>query len=332
MSWQELQTIYNERGLVLVLGSGVSAGCGLPTWAELLQQLFDDLQTGLRVSDLETHLSLPAIASLIVERLGDHKKFVSKVRDILYQKMPYYPNGVDKRNHTAYVHYIEETNPTLHAIAALCAVRNPDSSTYSANPNIHAIVNFNLDGLLQAYVFARYQKRLLRTVERASAGSIDGKISTYHMHGFLRFDKHGDDLSKNAPDAVVLTEQDYFDFFNQPTSLFNYTFLYLLREYPCLFIGLSMRDDNIRRLLHYSREEKFKALQAEGERNSAKIAHKLTPHFAVLKKKQQQAINKAIEQTLHALGVQTLWIDDFSEIPPRLGELYGIESVWHKVF
>ncbi|HEU0079649.1 MAG TPA: SIR2 family protein [Longimicrobiaceae bacterium] len=58
------------------------------------------------------------------------------------------------------------------------------------------------------------------------------------------------DLEDEAPDVRVFTEQEYFDFFNRPTSIYNYTFLHLLREFPCLFIGLSLKDDNIRRLLH----------------------------------------------------------------------------------
>lgn len=81
------------------------------------------------------------------------------------------------------------------------------------------------------------------------------------MHGFLRFDQAARDLSKNAPDAAVLTEQDYFEFFNDPMSLFNYTFMYLLREPPCLFIGLSMQDENIRRLLYFSRMERMRGYQ-----------------------------------------------------------------------
>src|SRR6185437_9069910 len=97
------------------------------------------------------------------------------------------------------------------------------------NSLIHGIVTFNLDALLQAYVRARYGRHLLRTTERASAGKKPHTISLYHMHGHLRFDEMAGDLTKEAPDAVVLTEQDYFDFFNNPNSMFNYTFLYLLR-------------------------------------------------------------------------------------------------------
>lgn len=55
------------------------------------------------------------------------------------------------------------------------------------------------------------------------------------MHGLLRFDEKRDDRGKEAQDRVVITEQDYYDFFNDPTSIFNYTSLHLLREHSCLF-------------------------------------------------------------------------------------------------
>ena len=152
------------------------------------------------------------------------------------------------------------------------------------------------------------------------------------MHGFLRFDQGRGDLTKEAPDAVVLTKQDYFDFFNQPTSLFNYTFLYLLREFPCCFIGLSMRDDNIRWLLHYSKLERYQALQHEGVVNASALRLKLARHFAVLGHSSQRVIDEAIEQALRPLGVRVLWVDDFAALPAQLSALYGSADEWKAAF
>lgn len=113
------------------------------------------------------------------------------------------------------------------------------------------------------------------TVERASAGPyaqsesergsfVPRRINIYHLHGYLRFDKKAGEPRKET-DKITLTEQDYFDVFNDPTSIFNYTFLHLLREWTCLFIGLSMQDENVRRLLHYSAKERMESLMAEGQ-------------------------------------------------------------------
>ena len=308
MSWEELCDTYANNGIFLALGAGVSAGSQLPNWRELLQRLLanhlDNEAVGIFEDFWNYGLSLPTIASLLEEKAGDRNRFIEQVREALYLDCPFYPNGITKSNRRSYVNYINESNPTLRSVASLCATRVPNRRTYQANDRIKAIVNFNLDALLQAYIYAKYEKRLVRTVERPSASSRPDKINVYHMHGYLRFDHKAGDRSKEAPDAAILTEQDYFDFFNQPTSLFNYTFLFLLREFSCLFIGLSMQDDNIRRLLHYSKRERLDAFVREGERRVSR--DKLLRHFAVIKKSGKGHVDEAVEETLETLGTGVL--------------------------
>jgi hypothetical protein len=78
-------------------------------------------------------------------------------------------------------------------------------------------------------------------------------MSVYHIHGYLP-------PTREPAERVVLTETDYFDVFAEPLGAFTYTFLYLLREFSCIFIGLSMRDDNLRRLLYYSARERLSSM------------------------------------------------------------------------
>ncbi len=334
--WAELGEQYQERAVVLVLGSGTSAGCDIPTWTELMQRGLDlaDPHHGLDVRHLqELGLSLPTIARLIEERSGSREAFIELMRNALYQDFLFYPHDVDKSNRRQFVKYIHQNNSTLRAIGAMCARRIPQTANYEANPHIAAVVNFNLDALLQTYIYARYHKRLVRTVERASAGPIKDKISVYQMHGYLAFGNQKGDSTVEAADAAVLTEQDYFDFFNQPNSLFNFTFLYLMREYPCCFIGLSMQDDNIRRLLHYSRKEQYNGLKSKGKGQPETWRRQLLRHFVILEHNDDGAIDRAIEDTLRPLGVNALWINAFDEIPRHLGELYATTGdSWGDVF
>jgi hypothetical protein len=335
MSWKKLGEIYAQDGIFLALGAGVSVGSQLPNWHDLLQRLasvYLDKGDNKLFEELKNHgFSLPVIASLLEERSSDRNEFIERVREMLYRDLPYFPDGVTKSNRRRFVQYIQDTNPTLHSIASLCAIPRDNRRTYEPNKRIQAIVTFNLDSLLQAYVYARYEKRLLRTIERPSASRNSDKINIYHMHGFLRFDPKAGDFAKEAPDAAVFTEQDYFDFFNQPTSLFNYTFLYLLREFSCLFIGLSMQDDNIRRLLHYSKMERLRAFLSEGVTTVSR--EKLLRHFTVLKRNGSVHVDKAIEDTLDPLGTRVLWVDDYAEIPVRIEEMYrSVGENWDVVF
>jgi SIR2-like domain len=327
MSWGRLRQTYKKYGLVLVLGAGVSLDSGLPTWDDLLTRVAAaeaDGGTGLldelsRMRDKD--VPLPVVASVLQQRCGGRTEFVDRVRRALYRDFEFFPDGVTKSNRRQLVNSVRKRNPTLRAVASLCASRESGKDRYSPNPRIRAVVTFNLDAVLQAYAYARYEKRLLRTIDRASAQAIPDRINVYHIHGYLRFDNKVGDPAKEAPDLVVLTESDYFDFFNDPTSLFNYTVLYLLREWPCLFIGLSMQDGNMRRLLHFSTKERSAALESE-HRGAEPAAHRPLRHFAILKQSEWPQLVRALEDSLRALGTEILWVDDFDEIEPRLRDMY----------
>jgi hypothetical protein len=149
----------------------------------------------------------------------------------------------------------------------------------------------------------------------------------YHVHGFFQFeDKHIGVVGSEAPDIRVLTEQEFFDFFNSPTSTYNYTFLHTLREYRVLFIGMSLQDDNVRRLLHYSFQERRQSHIKEG-RDDADATARATRHFALLPAP-NAAVRPALETSLLRLGVRPVWLTDYDEIPDRLGALY--ESTPHE--
>lgn len=260
---------------------------------------------------------MPVAASVLQKRIGDRTEFVEAVRSALYRDLP---QGVRNRDPEGLVNFVH-ANPTMRAVARMCVVPGKKKHRYRRNKWIHAVVTFNLDALLQAYVRTRYRRSLLRTTERASAGTKQKRINLYHMHGHLRFDDKAGNLRKEAPDAVVLTEQDYFDFFNNPTSMFNYTFLYLLREWQCLFIGLSMEDGNLRRLLHLSAKERLSGFRSEG-RTGDRAAAKTQRHFAILRLEESEAKKRAIEDSLILLGTRVLWVEKFEEIGTELGLVY----------
>jgi hypothetical protein len=346
MSWVKLRDRYQDKGIALVLGAGISYKSGIPTWAELLRRLAKsvNMDPGSTVDGLcQRGLSFPAIAAVIQSRFQSRAEFVEAIRDQLYATFPFYPCDPYGWDSAALVDFVttDRPNHTLRAVTALCA-----ASRYNGvepNRRIHAVATLNLDYLVQAYSRARYGRRLLRTVERASASSSSKRTSLFHLHGLLRFDvgigkERRLDRSKEAPDGVVLTEHDYFDFFNSPNSMFNYTFLYLLREYSCLFIGTSMTDDNIRRLLHYSFAERRRHLLAEGE-EEADADQRSLRHFVVLEHSSESE-DRLIESSLAGLGVAVLWLDKkysdldkYSDLPRHLAAVYEEPSrSWDAVF
>jgi hypothetical protein len=338
-NWNKLKKRYEEHGLVLALGAGVSAGCNLPSWDQLLCRIAvrcyekEEGKCGKCIYRQlrESGYPLPAIASILeakfleAQREGKFPRetpFYEIIREAIYAEFPFFKEKIEKERPSEFIEFVQK-NKTLRAVASLCAWWNQSDQTYSPNPSIHAVANFNLDSVLQAYSRVRYQDtRLLGTVERPSAGLKPDRIPVYHMHGYLKFAKeHFANPEEEAPDLRVLSEQEYFNFFDRPNRLFNYTFLYLLHASSCLFVGMSMKDDNIRRLLHYSKTEKEESYIREGKKKR-KAEKESMRHFAMSQYSGSPEVDNLTEKSLRRLGTRVLWVKDFEEIPDRLADLY----------
>ena len=92
-----------------------------------------------------------------------------------------------------------------------------------------------------------------------------------------------------------------------------------------------MIDENIRRLLHYSKSERERSFQREGVLNPEE--EEIIRHFAILPDWITPKINHLTEISLRDLGVNVIWISDFAEIPDHLKNLYNSTGdQWDDVF
>ncbi|HKP47546.1 MAG TPA: SIR2 family protein [Pyrinomonadaceae bacterium] len=329
-NFAKLKRVYKARGIALALGAGVSYDSNVPDWRRLLERIAQRIYgpTGnSRVTEMVAEgYSLPSIASVLEagwKKNGTGSpKFAELIRDALYENFNYYNRALSEVRSFKFESFIKTSNPVLSAIASLCTQKQNAGHGFVANPLIHAVANTNFDAILSEYSKARFQTAIFRTVDRPSAKAISGRINVYHVHGFFQFvDGLIGDLTKEAPDIRVLTEQEFFDFFNRPNSLFNYTFLHLLREYTVLFIGMSLKDDNVRRLLHYSRTEMQESYERENISPDEAEAETIR-HYAIQKPVKSSYLNEMTETSLQRLGIRVIWVDDFPDIPGLLAELY----------
>jgi hypothetical protein len=317
--------VYRERGLVLALGAGVSSSSGIPTWTALLERVAEVAchTDGARlVSRLrEAGFSLPAIAAILEREYDAEPEFREVVREALYRDFPLHGKEGGPETERNLVAHTLDANTTLNAVAAFCAVPGEDG-IFVRNPRLHAIVNFNLDALFSAFVQAKYKGKaqadrgLVLTVERATKASALDRVSVYHPHGYLRFAAGSGSSAEpeDALDQLIFTERQYFDFYDNPYSSFSSTIMFLLREHPWLFIGLSMLDENIRRLLHYSWKEHVQAASPEEAKRPR--------HFALLASSGDEELDRHQKASLLPLGVEILWLESYEEIPDRLRQIY----------
>ena len=294
---------------------------GIPSWENLLKRL----ATTTKDSELFELLTSNGAdyLSLVGFLVSQDKDWVAKLRTAIYRDFQFYKTDIGKENRTQFVNHIEESNATLASVGNLLAIKEEGKRTYKPNPQIRSVFTLNYDHILQAYCSAKFQKSILRTTERASASRRKDKINIYHLHGMLRFDNKIS-LEKESSDKVILSENEYFERFANPYDIFNYTLLTHLRENSFLFIGLSMTDLNLRRLLYLSKKEIIQAYRNEGVSGSKlrqKIATRVNKHFVILKRNRNKVVEDYYTISLGNLGVNIIWINEFNEISTVLKKL-----------
>ncbi|HOU96514.1 MAG TPA: TIR domain-containing protein [Bacteroidales bacterium] len=297
---KNLKDAYNNGNLTLFCGAGISYDAGIPTWNTLLKSLLKAVYSDNHdVPDLDTRLanlfqkrinvSPLILAQYLKTLLG--KKFTSTVRDTLYK---------DCNDKSKIVDSISELSRQKRN-------RKP----------LKAIITFNFDDLIEEKLTK--EKIDFKTIFTEGERYKEEEIPIYHPHGFLPRSKNL--TSKND---VVFSEDAYHSQFIDPFSWSNLVQLNHLNNSTCLFIGISLTDPNMRRLLDVSIRKNGK-----GEKNHYIIKKRYTieelyPESEIVKLKDKKVIpviESIEEQDANNLGFNVIWINQFKEIPEILNEI-----------
>jgi hypothetical protein len=253
---KELVEDANEHGLVLFVGAGIN-GMALPLWNELLTDLLgeavrDKLETDPLSFQLSNHLTewckahfdVTAQASLAKRILKD-EKYQRIIRESLYKSSS--EIEAEFKNFCAGRMQDEDSAKKfgfLKATAELCSL-----------PQVRAVATFNFDTLLETAIAACGEKR-----PRAYYGNVatvpDPKhkrkeiIPIFHLHGLL---SPPGGLLESHEESVVLARDEYFSKNTDPLSWETSTPLHLLRHFATLWLGTSLKDTNMMRLLDAAR-------------------------------------------------------------------------------
>lgn len=328
-----LNQAWEAKRLVLFLGAGVSIPYGIPSWKDLvLELLFEQVQHKRRLKKMWPHYRR-AVASWMTDYFGysplvlarmverDAKKrakkeeqsedeiFIKQLRTQLYaQCKP--PKG--KRT-------------TLQAIAELIK---------RSNGNVRCVVSFNFDGLLEEELAKR---KVSTTSVFDGTRQFSGGFRIIHPHGFVP--RQGTIERKH----LVFTETDYHKL---TESVFHWGLSEIvgeLRHSTILFIGLSMSDPSLRRLLdathnsdippHWQLQLQHQVRDHEqneaiediakrarewgeilGHNNELKDSHELAAALNDILK-QADSYDRDIFQ---GMGVKTIWLESYDDIPALL--------------
>jgi len=297
---KNLKEAYNAGNLSLFCGAGISFDAGIPTWNTLLKSLLREVYSdnhdvpdiNIRLANIfqnRINVSPLILAQYLKTLLG--KKFSLTVRDTLYK------DCIDK-------------SKTIDAIAELSRQKR------NKKP-LKAIITFNFDDLIQEKLTA--DKIEFKTIFTEGERFKEEEIPIYHPHGFLPRKK-----TLTTKNEIVFSEDAYHSQFIDPYSWGNLVQLNHLNSSTCLFIGISLTDPNMRRLLDVSMRKNGK-----GEKNHYIVKKRYTLEELYPDKEKIKTIDEKVipviesieEQDANNLGFNVIWVNSFNEIPEVLLEV-----------
>lgn len=295
-----LRSKYQNESIVLVLGAGVSQSAGIPSWNDLILHLQTSMIFHLLQDKRELNLSMSA---QIIELAG------TTFETSPISQMRFIRSALRQKEYNKMVHhalYINSPNTKTNLLDAICTICMPNRTHVS----IDSVITYNFDNLLELSL-DRFKIEYNVVSQEKDKGSAS-KLNINHAHGYLPHDV--DDFSSDF--NLVFSEEDYHQVYKNSYCWSNLTQINSFRDKTCVFIGNSLTDPNLRRLLDIS--------SRQGE----------TPHhFAFLRRTQLPEdiaitidASKAyleIEENLknnyyNTLGINIIWVDEFSEIPEIL--------------
>lgn len=328
-----LRRAWQRRELVLFLGAGVSIPYGLPSWRDLvLELLFEQTKSTRRLGQLLPHYRRavaswmteyfdydPLVLARMVERElrgGDGKTSAERqAREKVF---------LERLREHLYANYRKPTErTTLQAIGELIE----RSTTRSG---VEAVVSFNFDDLLERTLSSRGVK--VRSIVNGTRNGSAG-LRVIHAHGYVPRE------GAISRDEIVFTEPDYH---RLTESTFHWGLAEIvdrLRKSTVLFLGLSMSDPSLRRLLDASRNSKIpphwqvqkrhEVRDQEEEQAMAAIDHRAREAAKILGKQfdgktsvgVRRALNAVLKQAdtydrkvFQSMGVKTIWVDRFPQM------------------
>ena len=216
--------VFNVGRVSIFLGAGVSQDAGLSGWDDLLNDIINQLRS-LRAMSVNDMVAIKDDGGDSLLLKARYMKHLCGERDI---------SLVDLLRNALYCMNIKESS----LIDSLVSVIKTGKIT--------GVITYNYDDLLERKLDVN--KVSYSVLDRHSRPE-PGYLPIFHVHGFISQEKD------NAFDKnVVLAEDEYHSLYNDVFHWANIEQLHALAQTTCFFIGLSMKDPNLRRLLDVANE------------------------------------------------------------------------------
>lgn len=310
---ESLREAYKNEQVVLFLGAGVSIDAGVPLWDELINRLLLRM-LNLKIQDSSDENDVGNTPKFTEEDIENISKIALKNKeDTPLMQMRYIRAALTEDMYYSAVHdelYADKININTELLDALAKISTPRRQ----HKGLESIVTYNFDDLMeQSLKKWGVEYRVIQTDEMPATD----KLNIYHVHGYLPQDEN----NAQERSELIFSEEDYHRVYGDAYCWSNMAQVKAFQDNVCLFVGCSLTDPNLRRLL-----------------DNAMRRPKEIRHFAILKRKsfklenenrQQEALIKwyqefddAIrDQIFKSFGISVIWVNDYKEIPDILNGL-----------
>lgn len=275
---QKAFTQFSKGPNTFILGAGVSQDAGVPGWEELLEIMRKDLLLNKDISVNESNAILQdaSPSALVIARYlkyyssGDNQKLVDSIHKAIYSCQL-------------------KSSQELEAIGDAIETGK-----------ITEAITYNYDDLLERVL----QSKGISTcsIDRSNR-PYPGCFPILHVHGFIPETRINSLYDSN----VVLSEDDYHTLYRDAFHWANIEQMHALMQTTCFFIGLSLKDPSVRRLLDIS--------FSHGSGDPV--------HFAFLNRNEYEEHRQA-EYIFHSMGINIIWFTSFDELPLLIRNIAGL--------
>lgn len=264
-----LRLYTNKIQTDLVMGAGINCDYGAKDWSHLIE-------------------------ALNLEFFKNNESDIDEIRHFVGNEL--FVNG--KILKTSGFDTYKSLHDELYLFEEAKSFNDSNSTLYKCvnyierHPGVE-VITYNYDTNLE---YLLKKKHILYTSVYDENGFInkESQVTIFHVHGLLPFDKYKE---RKYIDSLVFNESEYFYLYNNPYSwniskqMHDFTFK------TCLFIGLSLTDPNMKRLLEVS-------------------INPLKFNFIFMKKVKgyNEKTYRAVTNYFFSYDLITIWVDDYDEI------------------
>jgi SIR2-like domain len=319
----KIRHYYKNGKLALVLGAGVSMELGIPDWNTLLQELMiktieQEPDFSITISKLFTEIFLPSplIAGRYLQKYYLEKRlsFEEEVRTVLYKNLD-----------------LNKDSELMNQIVNYCAAPNKKMK-------LNSIITYNFDNLLELKL-TKFDKPIKFKAIYGTKINNQNNLPIYHVHGFI---PNEGDISKD--NEITFGESVYHKQYSEIYSWNNIVQINKFRDANCLFIGSSLTDPNLRRLLDIGRQQKVEDNEYHFIFKKKHEEAKVKQRIEILIKENNHNVNESTiaelesldilkilieiierfeEEDATSLGLKIIWVDEWAEVPEILQEIGG---------